>query len=509
MNKRILEIVDILLKQDSYITIDTISEILNVSNKTVRNDLRIVEEYVKENQLELIKKTGVGICIQGKTDDKLRVLESIKSKNRTLADFSPQARQIFIGMQLCTFENCRIFELSEQLYVSRATIHKDIISLSAALETYKISLHRKNNNGIFIEGKEKNIRNFLLELMLRDNGYQTLVKIIHQDNYICDGSLVYPGMEITDDEAKDFIDCILSSGNSYINSLTFPSLIHVLLRMFVAYQRIQDHHIIQLSDEFINDLKQEPFYKEARDLCDRLSNHYRILIPDVEVRYIQVYFLAMQSSKDLSEKEQQEARNLTSSLISSWSEQLHLPFDEDKELYQSVFEFLCPAVIRFRHGIPNENLLMQDIHNLYEHTFQVARKSVTCIEDYFHCKVSDDEVGFLALYLASALENMKKPLNTIIVSHGGVGASTLLWRKLKAQISEINIVSIETFFSIYEYDLKNIDIIISTLELNLNTPIPIIQVNSLLHDYDFVRLKNIILKYYKIKNDPYNFKIAS
>lgn len=83
MNKRILEIVDILLKQDSYITIDTISEILNVSNKTVRNDLRIVEEYVKENQLELIKKTGVGICIQGKTDDKLRVLESIKSKNRT------------------------------------------------------------------------------------------------------------------------------------------------------------------------------------------------------------------------------------------------------------------------------------------------------------------------------------------------------------------------------------------------------------------------------------------
>ena len=38
MNKRIM--VDVLLKQDSYITIDKISEELAVSNKTIRNDLR-------------------------------------------------------------------------------------------------------------------------------------------------------------------------------------------------------------------------------------------------------------------------------------------------------------------------------------------------------------------------------------------------------------------------------------------------------------------------------------
>ncbi|MCB6289109.1 helix-turn-helix domain-containing protein, partial [[Clostridium] scindens] len=71
--------------------------------------------------------------------------------------------------QLSAFDSCRIYELSEQLFVSRATIHKDILSLTKDLETFKIALHRKNNNGISMEGKEKNIRNFLLELMLRDN----------------------------------------------------------------------------------------------------------------------------------------------------------------------------------------------------------------------------------------------------------------------------------------------------------------------------------------------------
>ena len=69
-------------------------------------------------------------------------------------------------------------------------------------------------------------------------------------------------------------------------------------------------------------------------------------------------------------------------------------FDRDEALCQSVYDHLCPAIIRFRHGIPNENPLMQEIHTLYERTFQVARNSVSVIEEYFHCNVSDDEVAF-------------------------------------------------------------------------------------------------------------------
>lgn len=508
MNKRIMKIVDVLLKQDSYITIDKISEELAVSNKTIRNDLQIVDQYLEENHLRLIKKTGVGIRIEGSVNDKLHILESVREKNKTLADYSPQARKIFIGMQLSTFDSCRIYELSEQLFVSRATIHKDILSLTRDLETFKITLHRKNNNGISMEGKEKNIRNFLLELMLRDNGYQMFMDIIRRDDYRCDGSYVYPGLEVTDDEMKDFTDCILRCGNPYISSLTFPSMVLVVLRMFVLYLRIQDHHIVHLSDSFISDLKKEPFYKEARELCDRLANHYRLQIPDVEIRYLQVYFLALQNSSDLSEQEQREARMLSDALLSSWSEQLHLPFDQDEELRQSVYDHLCPAILRFRHGIPKENPLMQEIHTLYERTFQVARTSVSVIEEHFHCKVSDDEVGFLALHLAASLEHMKQPLKTVLVAHGGVGAGNLLRRKLTAQIPEIDIISQETFLSIYERDVSDVDLIISTLELSLHTDVKILQVNSLLHDYDLHRLKDIIRDYYKVKNDPYNFKAA-
>ena len=55
-NQRILDIVGILLKQEDFITIQQIATILQVSNKTIRNDLQVVGEWVRENQMTLCKK---------------------------------------------------------------------------------------------------------------------------------------------------------------------------------------------------------------------------------------------------------------------------------------------------------------------------------------------------------------------------------------------------------------------------------------------------------------------
>ncbi|MDZ5000472.1 HTH domain-containing protein, partial [Clostridium perfringens] len=205
-NNRVLNIVNLLLQSDNYITIDTISKELDVSNKTIRNDLKLVEEWLKENDLKLIKKTGVGVTIEGERVSKLHILNLVESKNKKLVDFSPEARKLYLAMRLITStENCRVYELANDLYVSRATIHKDLLSLSPILDNHKIKLNRKNNNGISITGKERNLRNLLIELMLNDNGYETFINIIKNAAYQCDGSFVFSGIDYIDDEYKEFI----------------------------------------------------------------------------------------------------------------------------------------------------------------------------------------------------------------------------------------------------------------------------------------------------------------
>lgn len=178
-NKRILEIIRILLQQSDYITIQTITETLLVSNKTIRNDLATVADYLQENQLSLEKKTGAGIRINGGEEAKLILLKKISQKNRQLVNYSPKARKIYIGLRVINCEeNCRIYELASELYVSRATIHKDLSCLAEMLPDYHLQLIRKNNNGICIEGKERHFRDLMFDLMLEDNGYHSFVRIV-------------------------------------------------------------------------------------------------------------------------------------------------------------------------------------------------------------------------------------------------------------------------------------------------------------------------------------------
>ena len=94
-NKRILELVRILLQQPDYITISKITELLQVSNKTIRNDLDTVADYLKGHNLTLSRKTGVGVCIEGEEEEKLTLLRSITFHSHELGDYSPKARKVY------------------------------------------------------------------------------------------------------------------------------------------------------------------------------------------------------------------------------------------------------------------------------------------------------------------------------------------------------------------------------------------------------------------------------
>lgn len=208
INTRFLDIIRLLLKKDDYITINEISKQLNVSNKTIRNDLVQIGEWLHENNLELIKKTGVGITICGDKNTKLHVYQEISEKNSKNLDYSPEARKIYIGMKLILNPKCRIYELAEDLFVSRATIHKDILSLIPLFDQYKIKLNRKNNNGISIEGSERYFRDMLFDLMKKDNGYAIFSDIVKMETYSCDGSFPFSALDINDDEITEFIQVL-------------------------------------------------------------------------------------------------------------------------------------------------------------------------------------------------------------------------------------------------------------------------------------------------------------
>ncbi len=500
-NKRYLDIIRLLLKQEDYITITSISELLSVSNKTIRNDLYSVEQWLDENNLKLIKKTGVGVSIEGLKQDKLHVYQLIHEQKKSNIDYSKEARQIFIVIKLITNQNCRVYELADDLFVSRATIHKDILSITPLLEQYKITLLRKNNNGLNIQGSEKNLRKLLIDMLSKDNGYATFSAFVKDPSKECDGSFPFLALDINDDEIQEFLQLLESVNNTYIKHLLFTSLVQVTLHLFGTLIRIQEKHYVTLSSEFIEELRPQPFYDDVCELVNALENHYQVHFTETELRYLQVFFISLQNNTPISFDERDKLDNIVYSLIQHWQHQLPYDLSLDKELYDSVSNHLSPAIPRFKHAIPIENPLIDDIKSIYMNTFNIVKKSMHIIEDEYNCQLSDEEIGFFALHLAAAIDRQKESLKTLLVSHSGSGATYLLINKLK-DFSEIEIVDMVSYISVSEHSLENIDLIISTSDMKIVSDIPVIVINTLLYDYDIIRLKSIVRKHYKNKNNP-------
>ena len=502
-NKRILELVRILLQQTDYITIQKICSLLQVSNKTIRNDLNIVADYLTGYNLSLCRKTGVGIRIEGNEEQKLILLKSINSHSSQLVGYSPKARKIYIGLRLITCtENCRVYELASELFVSRATIHKDISALTKQFLPYNVNIIRKNNNGLNIEGKERHLRDLLFDLMQEDNGYTEFLKIIQNPSYQCNQNFIFKALDYTDQDIHKLVHLIIHSGNPYINSLPFNTLASALLRIFISLMRITEEHPVSLSENFIEEVMGEPLFPEISQIASILEQEYHIVFLQEELRYLQVHFLSLQIQRDITEKDQTEIAELVEELLTNWEHTLQRPFTQDIDLRESLQSHLGPMITRFRHGISIANPLMEEIHAYYQNTFDIAKKSLRILEQRYNRHLSDDEIGYIAIHLAAALERTKQPLKTILVCHGGTGAGKLLIRKLTTQIPEIEIIRQETFLTIQNTDLNQVEMIISTLELSLNTNIPVLIVNPLMYDYDLLRLKAVIKKYYKEKNNP-------
>ena len=502
-NKRIQEIIRILLQQETYITIHDIAELLHVSNKTVRNDLASVAACLEEYHLFLRKKTGTGIRIEGSETHKLSLLESVSQKIQLPHSYSPPARKIYIGLRLITgTENCRIYELASELYVSRATIHKEISALSRHFESYRVQIVRKNNNGISLTGKEQHLRDLMFDLMTEDRGYADFLRIVREPSCSCHGTFPFEALDYTDCDIQKFIRLILDSGDPYVDSLPFNALISVLLRVFISLMRIMDSQLIRLSAEFMEELQAEPLYPEARRLTLSVEQDWQVTFPEEELRYLQTHLLALQNKSLSPDREQTAARELADKLLSLWERLLGLPITTDQELRESLTAHLTPAVTRIRHGISIENPMMDTIRAYYPNTLEIVRKSLGMLDEDLLSRISDDEAGYLAVHLAAALDRAKQPLKTILVCHGGVGSSRLLLRKLSTQIPEIQIIAQESFLTIQNADLSQAELIISTLELHLPIDIPILQIGILMYDHDIQRLKEIIREYYKKKNTP-------
>lgn len=498
------QILLMLIENEGYTTIKTMSHELKKSPKTIYNDLQDVEERLVGKTLELEKKTGQGIRLKGDLKTKLLLRKELCEEQKDDFTYSPHSRRSAMAISLLTSREgtVKVNELAQRLFSSRATIQKDLEKVGVLFLKYHITLVRQKNKPLKVEGKERNIRTCLLDLLLNHGEIKNLVDLIIDEDSFSDEDLIFQNLAMTGKDAKTFLHTFTQAQTEFFKELPLQVFVSILVMTYISLLRFRMGYEMVLSDDLIKSMESEPFFGQVHKIAAKIEETYGVSLSYMEVKFLQIYYIS-QFRRETHSKDHYEARELASRLIKRWESILGHGLTKDRQLLENLADHLVPALTRFRHGIYLENPIMSDIKKIHHHTFSIVEQSRDVIEETYHMKVSDHELSFLVLHLATAIDRLKKPLHVLLVSHVGLGARILLKERLMARIPEIKILKTANYFAAYDEDPKDYDLIISTIELKQIGDVPMMEINPLIHPMDIEVIRKLIIPLYNKKNDPY------
>ena len=161
MKNLVKKIIRTLLDVHDYMTADELARIVNVSVSSIKHNIKDVREELKKYDIELLSIPRKGFCLDIDNSQRALTLQEIDNAN------SPDSfsfRKNYILDTLFQYNSVYTIQLfADELYVSRSIIRKDLQYITNILERHDLTLMKKRNYGIVIEGNEFNIRQAMIE----------------------------------------------------------------------------------------------------------------------------------------------------------------------------------------------------------------------------------------------------------------------------------------------------------------------------------------------------------
>lgn len=251
----------LMLLEDEHKPLSYFAKSLKVSSKTLQNDLKIINKYITEFNLNISKKRGIGICLDPKAKENIEFINSlnINIKPNKNADISVEQRRIEILMDLLLKSEMKtsINKLSEKYFVSKTSIVNDLKYIEEEyLSKNNICLNR-TLNGTYISGNEVEIRKCianLIECILSEEKYK-IDEITRIEKSTFDDLV-----NVFDFESVRFIENSVEELEIDLNcEICEPYYINLITHILICIRRIKEGNKIEVYDDTEQNIIKEDF----------------------------------------------------------------------------------------------------------------------------------------------------------------------------------------------------------------------------------------------------------
>ncbi|WP_422445671.1 BglG family transcription antiterminator [Thermoanaerobacterium sp. DL9XJH110] len=498
LKKRAVKILQILLQSTEPLTIRQLGTYLNVSERTVQNDLNQLDYWLSKNDIgKLIRKPNIGIAVDRKYKDK--ILEKLSDLNYYIYQLAPEERKKLIVAELLRTKECvKINELADKMFVSRNTVISDLADVKNWLKKFNLQVKYITKKGIKVVGEEKDLRRALVESITENMNLEEIVNIL--DYRDLQYKTIEPGIAhqlrtlVKDIDVSYIRHCVEEAERRLGKDLSDMAFSGLIIHIAIAIKRISVGREILMPREKLKQLMVEKEFIIALQIAEKLEKRFGLKIPIEEVGYITLHLLGGKVTRPSPEEEGNwvEVSLITSKLISHVGKLIHVDLSFDEILFNGLKEHLKPALYRMRNGLSIKNPLLNEVKKEYPEIFSAVEEACLQLKDKFQSYVMEDEVAYIAMHFGAAIERLRnnRKVKAVIVCSTGMGTARLLASRLNREFENILVTKITSYHCLNEEDLKE-NIIISTIPLKYKD-IPCIHISPLLNEKDKSRLMNFL-----------------
>ena len=470
---RLKQIFDYLTLDYDYHTSKEIGEVMELSSKTIRKEINSLNSVIKDKGAIVESKPGKGFIFTIKDSDKFKSFlknDWYKYAYYQEEDGDKNLRYVNI-LRMFLFSNSYIkqFELAEVFHVSESQINKDLPYVRKILESYDLELISKPYYGMKVEGSEKNIR-----LAIKNE--------IDEDPILFEGD---KDRELFK-KIQEIIDEMDFGEDYYMAYVNFKNLV---IHIYISILRIREGKYINLSKNLEKKIVSYEEFKIANRIVDELQNKLGIKIPKDELVYITMHLIAKNTIRD-QEKISTDILETSQAIIDEIYRVSKYDFRANIDFYFALAIHLGPLINRIKYGFNMKNPILDDIKD-NKIPYLLATIGANVINEKYSCKISEDEIGYIALHVMAAMNNNSLNQKKILIICGSGNSSAQI---MKAQLNrkfKENIDSIDTtdLRSLENINMKNYDLIISSVKLDNAFDLPVVYVDIIFSKVDFDNIK--------------------
>lgn len=478
MKKIIIELSD-----SEYVTASELAKILDLNEKTVRTTIGKMRDSLDEYGIEIESKTRKGYHLLIYDKEKYQAFinnDEWLSKN-DIPNNSKEREEWLLDYLLKQHKFVRIDDLSEMLYVSRSTITNDIRNVEDSLKSYHITLIRRPNYGLHIQGSEFDIRNCMIS-QFKDNKWAQRFS------------------DKEENELKEISKILLNNIQNQKVVLSKSMIQEMTSCIYIAKVRYEENYKITVSKNEVVHRIYKPCIDVATNIVEELNEKFHIYLLDSKIYYIAIN-IAARSDYNVLEGELEsgvinQARKQATQMLDCVYDMMHLDMRQNLSLLYDLISFLIPMDIRMRYGIIAKNPFAEATKKKYFFAYNVASQAVIPLKKtYFH-EVPENEIAYLTSIFALFIEqekDKKKKYNILVICATNMSTSKLLAyqykKKFKKYIDEVYTCEM---YNLDSFDFSKVDYIFTTVEINRVLPKPVLGISAFLEDEEVEKISSIL-----------------